>query len=294
MVSFTTSSIQTTTTANSERHIVDVLIRERCQKLAAHPAWPILRPFLYSILGYRKAVRIADAIADLNGPEAMDYLSDLLRMKMDIVAPERIPHQGGFILAPNHPTGIADGVAVWNLLTPTRRDIAIFTNRDAIRVHPQFEEVFIPVEWMEEKKSRARARETLRSTAQAFREEKAIVLFPSGRLAFWNNSAHRLMERPWQSTIFSLARKQNVPIIPLHIHARNSGMFYLFSRLSTELRDITLFHELLNKRGTHWHMTVGKPIDPLANDHDAGELATRLQHFVELELPKMPDATFSM
>ena len=45
----------------------------------------------------------------------------------------------------------------------------------------------------------------------------------------------------------TLARRFSAPIVPLHIRARNSWLFYALSQLSHELRDITLFHELLNK-----------------------------------------------
>ena len=37
-------------------------------------------------------------------------------------------------------------------------------------------------------------------------------------------------------------------IIPTKIVMRNSWLYYLFWRINTELRDITLFHELLNKK----------------------------------------------
>ena len=64
------------------------------------------------------------------------------------------------------------------------------------------------------------------------------VLFPSGRLAkrtwWWLN------ERPWMASGAMIARKFNLPVIPLHITARNSALFYLFDRIHPTLRDITL------------------------------------------------------
>ena len=71
------------------------------------------------------------------------------------------------------------------------------------------------------------------------------MLFPSGRLAkrrwWWLN------ERPWMASGAMMARKFNLPVVPLHITARNSALFYLFDRIHPTLRDITLFHEVLNK-----------------------------------------------
>ena len=63
--------------------------------------------------------------------------SRLLSLDLDVTGLDHIPASGAFILAANHPTGIADGVAVYDALTRVRPDIAIFTNRDAIRINPR-------------------------------------------------------------------------------------------------------------------------------------------------------------
>lgn len=59
-----------------------------------------------------------------------------------------------------------------------------------------------------------------------------------------------------------LARRFGLPVIPLHITARNSLLFYLFDRIHPTLRDITLFHEVLNKAHQRYRLTIGAPIDP--------------------------------
>ena len=43
-------------------HIVDIMIEERCPSWVGHWSWPVVRPALYSLLGYRKALRWADHI----------------------------------------------------------------------------------------------------------------------------------------------------------------------------------------------------------------------------------------
>ncbi len=122
----------------------------------------------------------------------------------------------------------------------------VFANRDAVRVNPRFNEIIIPVEWRDEFKSRDKARETLQLTNRAVQDGKAAVLFPSGRIAFWNEG--KLTERPWKVSAVTLARRYELPVIPVNISARNSGLFYWLSKHSTELRDMTVFHELINKK----------------------------------------------
>jgi putative hemolysin len=272
-------------------HIVDQLIAERGQKIVNSRFWPLIRPILYKILHYDDAVRMAEEIGSLSGQAAMDYICRRLALDLDIVGLERIPRSGAFIVAVNHPTGIADGVAIYEAVRRVRPDIAIFTNRDAIRISPRLLEFLIPVEWREEERNRTKTKETLRLSSRAFQDERAVVIFPSGRIAFWKDG--RLNERPWQTSAVTLARKQETPILPINIASRNSGLFYWFANWSTELRDMTVFHELLNKRGKTFRIRVGHLI-PHAEiaDGDAAVVTERLQRHVVANLAEDADAAF--
>ena len=274
----------------ADMHIVDVLIEERCPKLRASPSWPVVRPVLYTLLGYRKARSMADRLIELNGRDSFDLLAEQLAFDLTIDGIERMPREGRLIVAANHPTGLADGVAVWDLLKRVREDVVFFANADAIRVNPRFEDVIIPVEWVMEKRSPAKTRETLKRAGEAFAEEKCIVIFPSGRLA--RKEDGRLIEKDWFSTVVGLARKRNAPILPLNLDAWNSQLYYLFCNLSGELRDITLFHELLNKKGAKVRMTFGQLIDPATLQGDANALTEKLKHHVAYELLEDPEAIF--
>ncbi|SMC77256.1 1-acyl-sn-glycerol-3-phosphate acyltransferase [Rhizobium sp. RU36D] len=273
-------------------HIVDTLIAERGQKIVHHPLWPIMRPFLYSLLRYDKAIEFADAVANMPGFQAFEYLSNVLKLDIKVNNPERIPETGGFIMVSNHPTGIADGVAVFDLLKHRRPDMTFFANRDAVRVNPRFADVIIPVEWREEYKSKLKARETLQLTNRAVEEQKATVLFPSGRIAYWADG--KLNERPWKTSAVGLSRKYGLPILPVHMKARNSGLFYWFAKWSTELRDMTVFYELLNKKGDLFEFTVGNLIMPEALEGDPVTVTSALEHYTVHRLKTDGDAAFSV
>ena len=120
-------------------HIVDVLIEERAPNLAASAAWPLIRPALYAILGYRKARRMAEAIAPLPGRAALDYASNLLSLKVEARGLERLPASGRLILIANHHTGIADGVALYDVVKTLRPDVVFYANADAHRIAPGFD-----------------------------------------------------------------------------------------------------------------------------------------------------------
>ena len=275
----------------SSDHIVDVLIKERAPRLSRSVVWPVARPLLYWLLDYRKARVMADAVAGLGGRAALDHVSDLLRLKVEVRGLERVPTHGRLIVIVNHPTGLADGVAIDDALKPIRPDLVFFANSDAHRVNPRLSEVFIPVEWVEAKRTRERTRLTLKLAQAALEAERPIVIFPAGRIA---RRAHAgvMTDPPWAASALSLARRHKTPILPVHLDGPPSTLFRLFGRVSRELRDITLFHELLDKHAGTFRVTIGPLIPPEAVGEPA-ETILRLKAYVEEGLPADPDRPFA-
>lgn len=287
-----TSPARAVTRRRHEPHIVDLLIAERAPKLAASPVWPAARPLLYALLDYKKARRMADAIAPLSGRAALDHVSQLLALQVEARGLERTAAAGRLIVVCNHPTGIADGIAVYDALMRVRADLCFYANSDAHRVAPRLDEVLIPVEWLEAKRTRQTARLTLEETRAAMEAERCLVVFPAGRLAR-RQADGRLADPPWTSTAIAVARKHKAAVLPINVAGPWSTLFHLFHGFSQELRDITLFHELLNKQGRRFELTVGPPIPPEALAGDAGEITARLKTYVEQILPADPDAPFA-
>jgi len=273
-------------------HIVDVLIAERAPRLTASPFWPVVRPGLYGVLGYRAAVRMADAIQPLSGAETFAYVSDLLRLKVAATNLDRLPATGRCIVVCNHPTGIADGVAVFDAIRQRRSDAVFFANADAIRVSPRLDETIIPVEWVHEKRTREKTRATLNAAKEAFEAERCVVMFPAGRLARVDKDG-LVTDPEWAPTAASMARKYDAPVVPMHVTGPYSRLFHLFDRVSQELRDVTLFHELLNKAGKPFGVDVGLPIPADRLDVDAVKATEALKQFTERTLAADPDAVFS-
>ena len=263
-------------------HIVDELIDERSQGLRTRPwLWKFITTALYPFLGYKKAITLVDDAQGLDGSGVLNYISNWLQLRVETSGLDHVPKTGRAILVANHPAGIADGIAVYDALRERREDVVYFANRDAIRMAPGLESHIIPVEWVEEKRTRERQREMIKKMVDAFRSEKLVVIFPSGRLAYLRLSG--LTERPWQSTAVNLAQKYQCPIIPMHIKARNSAFFYAVSLFSAELRDITLFHELLNKKRQKYWLRIGASVSA---EGDVKEVTERLERYVTQRLSR--------
>lgn len=278
--------------SQSAPHIVDVLIAERAPRLTQSWSWPMVRPVLYGVLGYPKAVAMTDAMADLSGAEALAYMSDLLRLKIEVTGLNNLPAKGRCVVVCNHPTGIADGVAMYDAIRRVRDDAIFFANADALRISKRLGETIIPVEWVHEKRTREKTRGTLAAAKQAFNEERCIVMFPSGRLARVEKGV--LVDEPWETSAISLARKNNAPIVPVHMTGPTSRLFHLFDKFSRELRDVTLFHELLNKQGQTFGLTFGKPVITDQLDVDVDRATLQLKTYIERDLSAQPDAPFKL
>ena len=173
-----------------------------------------------------------------------------------------IPASGPALIVANHPTGIADGIILQHVIQNVREDAYFYANSDILRILPQFDAMIAPVEWRKDKRSHGKTRETMAYTRKAVDAGRLGVIFPSGRLA--KRRKLKLHERPWMASAAMIARKFDLPVIPVNIRARNSALFYLFDFIHPTLRDITLFHETLNKHRQPFRITVGEPISARA------------------------------
>jgi putative hemolysin len=250
------------------RDRLDPLIAERApwlfgEGLRAQGAWAVLG----RLLAYERTIEIGAHYERLPLPEIMADLARRIARRVTLSGIENVPANGAALLVANHPTGIADGIILHHLLMARRADAFIYANSDIIRVLPQFAELIVPVEWREEKRTVSKTRETMTLTRAALEAGRLGVIFPSGRLA--KRRGLRLHERPWMTSAAMIARKFELPVVPVHIRARNSAMFYAFDAIHPTLRDITLFHETLNKDVQPYHVTFGRPIDGASLPKDA-------------------------
>jgi putative hemolysin len=273
------------------RHIVDVLLEERAPRLMRSAIWPLVRGPLFALLEYRGARESADAIADKSGRDALAYVSGRLRLHVCARGLERIPLQGPCVIVANHPTGIADGVALSDALLQLRPDHCFFANADALRVCPRFSEIFIPVEWMKERRTVEKTKVTLKLARRALAEGRAVVIFPAGAPA--RRIGLTIKEPPWEPSAISLARKHAAPVIPVHISGPCSHLYHAFGLVSRELRNVTLFRELLNKAGKRYDVWVGPPISGESLKGEAEALSRRLRRYVVHTLAHAPDAPFA-
>lgn len=238
---------------------IDALIAERAPWLTGDSATARLsRSGLNNLLSAREALSIAETLRPMPSDRIMRVMGRLLARDVAVSGLDNIPAHGPALVVANHPTGIADGIVLHKTLARVRGDTYFFANHDILRLLPQMADMIAPVEWRIDRRSHAKTRETMAFTRRAVQDGRLGVIFPSGRLAKRRGLA--LHERPWMASAAMIARKFDLPVIPVNIQARNSALFYLFDKLHPTLRDITLFHETLNKRHQPFRITIAPPV----------------------------------
>lgn len=251
------------------------------------PGGPVARRafvrFLLHPLRYAETRALADQVRGLSSGAILEQLSAELALRVTDTGRPLLPALGPAIVVANHPTGFADGIAVRDSIKRRRPDVHFLVNDDALRVAPGLADVMIPIELNRERCSRAASRMVLRRLEDAIGRGRIIVVFPSGRLAYF--SWRGLRERTRLPSVLSIAGRHALPIVPLHIRAANSPIFYLLSQRGRELRDVTLFRELLNKRGRNFQLSYGAPLAVGSLPDDPPRAMATLQHKVERLLP---------
>ena len=268
-------------------HPIDEIIEERCPKLMSNKfLWSVIKPTIFKIFKYQTAKNITDDISNISGFECFTYLTNLLKFNLDIRNIELVPEHGPIILAGNHPTGLTDGIVMFEVMKDRRPDYTLYANIDMIKLSKGFEDIIIPVDWNDDNKNIGKSKEILKRTKETLNEGKCLLVFPSSRLS--KRKGFKLFERPWLNTIVKLSKKYNAPIIPFHMDGHNSLFYYFLDVFNEELKNISLFSELVNKEEFKYTITFGHQIDPLDINGDIDKETSRIQNHVEFILGNPP------
>lgn len=233
------------------------------QSLLQYAPWlahhPRLRRPVANLLG-----RLADeanfnqVLADLDGLSGFEFVERTLehRHASYRVTPrelEHIPAEGAVLIVANHPLGMIDAIALLHLVGRVRRDVRVLGN-DVLDMLPQLSELLLPVDVFG-----SGASSRMRAVFRALGEGKALVMFPSGEVSRMRPNGVR--DGRWLDGFARLSMRTDTPVVPVHIGARNSAMFYGVSMLAKPLATAMLPREAISGRTTSIRMRVGARID---------------------------------
>lgn len=175
-----------------------------------------------------------------------------------------IPSEGRLLIVANHPLGTLDGLALLKMIRSVRPDVRIVANRVLLQME-HLQSVFLPVDVLTDKKS---FKDTYYALQAALENEEAIIIFPAGEVS--RITPKGIADGQWQTGFVKLARKNQCPILPIYIKAKNSALFYSLSMLYKPLGTCLLVSEMFNKKHQEIKFKIGAPI-PVSAFFDAKE-----------------------
>jgi len=171
---------------------------------------------------------------------------------------ENIPTHGGCIIACNHPLGGIDGIAVMKEVATVRKDQKALVN-DILMNLENLSSLLIPVN-----KHGKNAIESVKRIDNAYASGECVIVFPAGLVSRRKSGVIKDLE--WKKSFITKAIKYQLPVIPLHVDARNSNFFYNLASLrriiglKTNIEMFFLVDEVFKQKGKYIKLNIGKPI----------------------------------
>ncbi|WP_018016175.1 GNAT family N-acyltransferase [Teredinibacter turnerae] len=236
---------------------VEQAITNKFPTFASKPAL-IRKPTLSLLKRLIHENEINQFLTDNQSARGIDFIDSVLNyFKFEYTVNQRdinqIPSKGRVVIIANHPIGSLDGLAILKLVSEVRKDVRIVAN-DMLMHFENLRDLLIPLDNM----TGGSARRSYKRVIESLENEQAIIVFPAGEVS--RAHATGVKDGAWRPGFLHFARKSHSPILPVHIKAKNSLLFYGASALFKPLGTALLAHEMFNKHSRRISFSIGEPI----------------------------------
>ncbi|HGH4645406.1 TPA: lysophospholipid acyltransferase family protein [Enterobacter roggenkampii] len=223
--------------------------------------WPQARPapwqksLLKRLFYEDEFQQFAAAHRHLKGLDMVEQVLEHLDILCTVSARdlEQIPEHGPLVIIANHPTGTLDGLALLYTVSRVRRDVKVVTNRMLTHLEP-LSSLFIPVDNM----GGRTAKSSLVQMEQHLQNAGVLIFFPAGEVS--RPTRKGIRDKKWHSGFIKLAGKLRVPLLPVHIQAHNSLLFYASTLVSPTLSMLLLMQQMFRRRHSQLPIKIGQQI----------------------------------
>lgn len=169
----------------------------------------------------------------------------------------KIPKTGPLVIASNHPFGGIEGVILARVISKIRPDLKVLANQ-GLKLFDELTPYFIFTNPLSEKDPRNGP--SLRHCLQHVKAGNALLMFPAGRVSYYQADKKRISEHGWNRIVKRLCAVDDAQYLPVFINGQNSQWFYRLGRIYYRLRMLMLARELLSKKGTTVYLDCGFPV----------------------------------
>lgn len=189
---------------------------------------------------------------------------------------ENIPVEGRVVIVANHPLGAVDALALLHLVGSVRRDVKILANDVLMQFEP-LSSLLLPLPVFGAGSAHGGAREAYR----ALERDEALIVFPAGEVS--RVRAQGVRDGAWSAGFARLALKTGAPVLPIHVRAYNSPMFYGVSLLAKPLAALLLAREMFGAARMRIDLQIGEAVSAQAlsaDDARPQRIAERMRRHV--------------
>ena len=202
--------------------------------------------------------RMIHESSHLNGIPLVDWVLDQFGVNIVVKGKKLIPKKGRYIYPANHPIGGLDGLAIVSVVAKIHPLIKFVAN-DLLRVIKGFDSISLYIARFGQinRRNAILINKTLASEAQ-------LLVQPSGTVS--KRNPVKIRDLPWNKFFIHKAIQYKRDVIPIHVQARNSRLFYNIAsfrkifRIKSNLEMFLLPREMFNKSGKTITITFGIPI----------------------------------
>jgi putative hemolysin len=229
---------------------------ERFPRFAAGKARSLSQPVvgLLRRIACEEQINAVLAYADSStGFDFVERVLEYLKISYSVANTDRenIPVDGRVVIVANHPLGALDALALINLVGSVRRDVKVLANDVLMKLEP-LAPLLLPLPVFGSGSALGGAREAYRSLAR----DEAVIVFPAGEVSRMRPQGVR--DTTWSAGFARLALKTDAPVLPVHIAAQNSPMFYGVSMLAKPLSSLLLAREIFGAESARIGFQVGE------------------------------------
>lgn len=247
---------------------VERSLYEKFPRLAEGAARSMAQPVVELLRKVACEERINSKLTEFAGLSGFDFIErvlEYLEISYSVANTDRenIPVEGGVVIVANHPLGALDALALLHLVGSVRRDVRILAN-DVLTQFAPLRSLLLSVNVFG---GEGVAPSGMREAYRALQAGQALIVFPAGEVSRIRPNGVR--DCRWTSGFVRLARRTAVPVLPIHVCAHNSPVFYGVSMLAKPLAALLLPREMFAATGTRIGMTIGELVP--ASQLDTGK-----------------------
>ncbi len=166
---------------------------------------------------------------------------------------ENIPASGRVVIIANHPLGALDALSLIHLVRKVRADIKVVAN-DILAEIEQLKPILMGIDTFGDNLSK----DSVKEIHNSLQNEEALIIFPSGEVS--RARPNGVKDTKWHKGFLKFALKNQAPILPIHIKAKNSTLFYTLSSLNKGLSSLLLPREMFRQKNGSLDFTIGESI----------------------------------